>query len=355
MPPNVRGVTDVDPTPSPTGADVRRCRWPAEEASARPARPPARSAVRPARPARRPHGGARRRERGAARTAARRGARGASTRTRIQQVALELFTEHGYEATSLREIAERLGVTKAALYYHFKTKDEIIESLVDDTAAQIEELIAWAQDAAPHARDPAGVRSAATATLLHERDHHELMRFFERNQSSMHSTRPAATMRERMVGMLDVLSDTRRPAARPDPLLAGDLRAALDLVHGARRGVSRRPAAAGRPGGRARPGRLMRPRPALLDDRDEVALLHDVTLVDGDLRDRAVGLGQTGISIFMDSRITSVSPSATSSPAALIDLPDVRHHLGADLVGHRGPFLVGCQPSVGIQSRLSRP
>src|SRR5215831_17309726 len=32
------------------------------------------------------------------------------TRTRIQRIALELFTEHGYEATSLREIAERLGV-----------------------------------------------------------------------------------------------------------------------------------------------------------------------------------------------------------------------------------------------------
>ena len=37
------------------------------------------------------------------------------TRARIQQVAVELFTEHGYEGTSLREIAERLGVTKAAL------------------------------------------------------------------------------------------------------------------------------------------------------------------------------------------------------------------------------------------------
>src|SRR5262247_2554875 len=36
------------------------------------------------------------------------------TRTRIQRIALELFTENGYEATSLREIAERLGFTKAA-------------------------------------------------------------------------------------------------------------------------------------------------------------------------------------------------------------------------------------------------
>ena len=42
------------------------------------------------------------------------------TRQRIQAVALELFTEQGYEKTSLREIAERLNVTKAALYYHFK-------------------------------------------------------------------------------------------------------------------------------------------------------------------------------------------------------------------------------------------
>ena len=65
----------------------------------------------------------------------------AGTRARIQQVALELFTDDGYEATSLREIAEQLGVTKAALYYHFKTKDEIIESLVDDRVALIGELI----------------------------------------------------------------------------------------------------------------------------------------------------------------------------------------------------------------------
>src|SRR5690606_31787714 len=40
------------------------------------------------------------------------------TRQRIQDVALDLFAEQGYEKTSLREIAERLDVTKAALYYH---------------------------------------------------------------------------------------------------------------------------------------------------------------------------------------------------------------------------------------------
>src|SRR5215467_1989198 len=67
------------------------------------------------------------------------------TRARIQQVAVELFTEHGYEGTSLREIAERLDVTKAALYYHFKSKEDIVESLVEDYFGQMDELIAWAR------------------------------------------------------------------------------------------------------------------------------------------------------------------------------------------------------------------
>src|ERR1700758_5131163 len=51
------------------------------------------------------------------------------TRDRILDVALELFTEKGFDGTSLREIAERLDVTKAALYYHFESKDDILLAL----------------------------------------------------------------------------------------------------------------------------------------------------------------------------------------------------------------------------------
>ena len=50
-------------------------------------------------------------------------------RERILDTALELFNEQGYDATSLRELAERLGVTKAALYYHFKSKADILLAL----------------------------------------------------------------------------------------------------------------------------------------------------------------------------------------------------------------------------------
>jgi AcrR family transcriptional regulator len=52
-----------------------------------------------------------------------------STRERILDIALELFNEQGYDKTSLREIADRLGTTKAALYYHFERKEDILLAL----------------------------------------------------------------------------------------------------------------------------------------------------------------------------------------------------------------------------------
>jgi AcrR family transcriptional regulator len=60
---------------------------------------------------------------------ARRGRPRGSTRGRILDIAQELFIEQGYEKTSLREIAERLGTTKAALYHHFQRKEDIILEL----------------------------------------------------------------------------------------------------------------------------------------------------------------------------------------------------------------------------------
>jgi AcrR family transcriptional regulator len=52
-----------------------------------------------------------------------------STRERILDIALYLFSERGYDKTSLRDIAERLGTTKAALYYHFARKEDILVEL----------------------------------------------------------------------------------------------------------------------------------------------------------------------------------------------------------------------------------
>lgn len=75
-----------------------------------------------------------------------------STRTRIQNVALELFAEQGYDKTSLRELSERLGMTKSSLYYYFKSKDDIVQSLVDDLLTAVDEVVDWSRGQQPTPR-----------------------------------------------------------------------------------------------------------------------------------------------------------------------------------------------------------
>ncbi|GII62128.1 TetR family transcriptional regulator [Sphaerisporangium krabiense] len=52
------------------------------------------------------------------------------TKRRIQAVARELFARQGVRKTSLQEIANRLGITKPALYYHFSSREELVRSIV---------------------------------------------------------------------------------------------------------------------------------------------------------------------------------------------------------------------------------
>jgi AcrR family transcriptional regulator len=129
------------------------------------------------------------------------------TRQRIQRVALELFAEHGYEATSLREIAERLDVTKAALYYHFKSKEDIVQSLVEDYFGQLDALIAWAgtQPRTPQTR--ATILSRYVGIVA---DGHDVFRMLHHNQAAVNSLASAKrrgdVFRERMGGLVDALS-----------------------------------------------------------------------------------------------------------------------------------------------------
>jgi AcrR family transcriptional regulator len=135
------------------------------------------------------------------------------TRTRIQDVALRLFIENGYEATSLREIAEGVGVTKAALYYHFKTKDEIVTSLIDDRIAKMKELIAWAQTL-PRTIDGRSEFIRRYSAELHDGRHHDTMRFLERNQTALRDNPSGEQMRELMISMIEFLTDKDAPLTK---------------------------------------------------------------------------------------------------------------------------------------------
>jgi AcrR family transcriptional regulator len=52
------------------------------------------------------------------------------TRQRIQDVARELFVQQGVQRTSLQDIADKLGITKPALYYHFASREELVRSIL---------------------------------------------------------------------------------------------------------------------------------------------------------------------------------------------------------------------------------
>lgn len=83
----------------------------------------------------------------------------ASGRDRVGEAALRLFSEHGVSGTSLQMIADDMGVTKAALYYHYRTKDDLVLGVVTPF---LDRLL----DAVGVARLHRGWRAQAEATLV---------------------------------------------------------------------------------------------------------------------------------------------------------------------------------------------
>lgn len=63
------------------------------------------------------------------------------TKQKIFNAAAELFTRDGYHKTSVREICEAAKVTKPVLYYYFKDKETLLEELVNETYAKVDEMM----------------------------------------------------------------------------------------------------------------------------------------------------------------------------------------------------------------------
>jgi len=143
------------------------------------------------------------------------------TRAQAQQVALELFAEQGYEKTSLREIAERLGVTKAALYYHFKSKEDIVHSFTDDYFVAIDDLVDWGKQQPRTEETRREVLNRYVGIVL---GGGEVFRFLEQNRAAVQAMEAGkdrfARFRDRLDSLVDVL-------AGPDAPLRERVRAGL--------------------------------------------------------------------------------------------------------------------------------
>jgi len=128
--------------------------------------------------------------------------RRSDTRERIQQVALDLFVEQGYEKTSLREIAERLEVTKAALYYHFRTKEDIVRSLFEDIAGAVDEVLAWAEEQGDQLNREDLVRRLSQ---LVQGRFVPIWRFVQENQNALKELHVSNPLMSRMQAMMKLL------------------------------------------------------------------------------------------------------------------------------------------------------
>ena len=65
---------------------------------------------------------------------------GMSTKDKILDAALTLFAENGYNGTSVEQIAKAVGIKAPSLYKHYKSKEDILNALVDSAEARYEEM-----------------------------------------------------------------------------------------------------------------------------------------------------------------------------------------------------------------------
>src|SRR2546430_9531180 len=79
-------------------------------------------------------------------------ARGLQTRQRLFDAAIGLMTERGYAATTLRDVAERAGVSAGLLYRYFPGKQSVVLALYDDLSAQYVAAAAGLRQTNQHGR-----------------------------------------------------------------------------------------------------------------------------------------------------------------------------------------------------------
>src|SRR5688500_19987626 len=71
----------------------------------------------------------------------------------ILEVAVAAFIQYGYDATSMGVLADRLGLSKSAIYHHFASKDEILERALDVALSGLEGVLKEADATGGRAAD----------------------------------------------------------------------------------------------------------------------------------------------------------------------------------------------------------
>jgi AcrR family transcriptional regulator len=146
------------------------------------------------------------------------------TRDRIRQEAVALFTERGYATTSLREIADRVGITKASLYYHYPSKQDLLAAVVEPLLADWKRTVGEAERLP---RTDGNVRTVLGSCLDTMLSHRAVANLFLRDAAAM-----LAALAPMLDDLLEVGLRLRIWLAGPDPSPVARVRAvaAMELL-----------------------------------------------------------------------------------------------------------------------------
>jgi AcrR family transcriptional regulator len=93
----------------------------------------------------------------------------AESRALILEHALQLFAEDGYDRTTIRGIAERAGISQGLIYNYFRSKDELLRAIFEQSMADVRESFHVAEEAPKGERTAALIRAAFAGVERNQR------------------------------------------------------------------------------------------------------------------------------------------------------------------------------------------
>ncbi|KWX57835.1 TetR/AcrR family transcriptional regulator [Mycobacterium sp. NAZ190054] len=150
-----------------------------------------------------------------------------AAQTRVLDAALNLISEHGVSGTSLQMIADAMGVTKAAVYRQFKTKDDIVIALTERELGRLEAALeaAEAEESATRAREL--VLTQVIDEAVERRRHVATLQFDPVIIKFLASHQPFQAFIARLYAVL--IGDAGRQARLPAAMLSGAI--AVGVMH----------------------------------------------------------------------------------------------------------------------------
>jgi AcrR family transcriptional regulator len=134
------------------------------------------------------------------------------TRRRLRAIALELFTEQGYELTSLTQVAGQAGVSRQAVLHHFASKEELLTSSYEEVLPVLDELIEGAR--ALPADDSTRFQTIDRFDALVRGEHGALLVCAHVNEHALRGLPAAQTLQHKLVELTKLLATEDTPEGR---------------------------------------------------------------------------------------------------------------------------------------------